>query len=97
MLVNRTVSSLLALALAAAPAMAQQDPGGEAARRAESLDRILGSNAELPKPEVAPAPPFAWLPLPDWLAGQPYRQQPLFAPVPVGGTVRGRVRGSGAP
>lgn len=102
MKLNRISASLLAalaVSLAAMPAAAQQDPTGEAQRRAESLDRLLGANADLPKPDAAPAQPLAWMapPLPPWLAAQPYRQQPLFATVPVGGTVRGRVRGSGVP
>ena len=101
MMLNRMSTSLLAaLALSlATPATAQQAPMGEDARRAESLDRLLGANAELPKPDAAPTQPLVWMapPLPPWLAAQPYRQQPLFATVPVGGTVRGRVRGSGVP
>ena len=96
MMLNRMSTSLLAalaISVAAMPAFAQQDPMSEVVRRAESLDRLLGVNADLPKPD-APAQTMTWMapPLPPWLAAQPYRQQPLFATVPVGGTVRGRVR-----
>lgn len=85
----RFISIALLAAAAAAPAAAQDDP----ARRAEALDRALGPNAELPKPEFGPLPPLnATLP---WLSGQPYRQQPLLTGVPPGGTTRGRTRGGG--
>jgi hypothetical protein len=95
---NRKVFALsLVLALGAALPASAQEATGEAGRAA-TLDRMLGPNADLPKPDPT-APVFGWLPgaLPPWIAGQPYRQQPLFATVPVGGTTRGgRVRpGSG--
>jgi hypothetical protein len=95
---NRTVFiACFALALGAAWPASAQEATGEAGRAA-ALDRILGPNADLPKPDST-APVFGWLPgaLPPWIAAQPYRQQPLFATVPVGGTTRGgRIRpGSG--
>jgi hypothetical protein len=79
----------------AAPGSAQETTGE--AGRAAALDRLLGANADLPRPD--PAQATAWLPapLPPWLAAQPYRQQPLFATVPIGGTVGGRVRTPGGP
>ena len=85
----------LVVAMGAAGTAAAQEATGEAGRAA-ALDRLLGANADLPRPETAP-PSVGWLPapLPPWLAAQPYRQQPLFATVPVGGTVRGRVRPGG--
>lgn len=94
---NRMALALsLALALAAAAQGAAAQSADGDAGRAAALDRTLGPNADLPKPT---APALGWLPgaLPPWLAAQPYRQQPLFATVPVGGTARGgRVRpGSG--
>ena len=92
---NRTLAALsLAAALGlAAPALAQEGESG----RAAALDRLLGANADLPKPDPQPPQTLTWLPapLPPWLAAQPYRQQPLFATGPVGGTVSGRRRGSG--
>jgi hypothetical protein len=85
----------LALLAGAAGAAAQQ---GADTTRALQVDQLLGANADLPKPD-APPPTFVWNvpPLPPWLVAQPYRQQPLFATVPVGGTATGgRVRpGSG--
>jgi hypothetical protein len=87
----------IAVALSAAPAAAQDAPG-DAASRAEALDRLLGSGADLPRPDPAPPLSITWLPapLPPWLAAQPYRQQPLFATVPVGAAAAGRRRpGSG--
>jgi hypothetical protein len=96
---NRTLAALSIAAVLgfAAPAVAQDSAQGEAGRAA-ALDRLLGANADLPKPD--PAQPLTWMPapLPPWLAAQPYRQQPLFATVPVGGTTRGgRVRVPGGP
>jgi hypothetical protein len=93
---NRTLAALsLSAAIGlAAPALAQEGEAG----RAAALDRLLGANADLPKPDPAPQQTLTWLPapLPPWIAAQPYRQQPLFATVPVGGTtVSGRRRGSG--
>jgi hypothetical protein len=89
--------ALGALALGATLPVSAQETTGQAGRAA-ALDRALGPNADLPKPDST-VPAFGWLPgaLPPWIAGQPYRQQPLFATVPVGGTTRGgRVRpGSG--
>jgi hypothetical protein len=98
-MMTRTLAAVLISLAAAAPAAAQEAPG-EAGRRAEALDRLLGSGADLPRPDLAPAqtltrPPA---PLPPWIAAQPYRQQPLFATVPIGTpAVTGRVRGSGVP
>jgi len=92
-------ASLAALAAAAlaAPILAQSadDPAG----RAATLDRALGANADLPVPQVVHVPNFAWpqRQFPLWLNAQPYRQQPLLTAVPRGGTVGGRVRGSGVP
>jgi len=91
------IAALLALAVCygAAPAAAQD--ANEETRRAEALDRALGVNAELPAPPTIRPPSFVLpeAPLPPWLVGQPYRQQPLLSSVPRGGTVGGRVRGSG--
>lgn len=98
---NRIAAILsIAVALAAAPAAAQ-DTLGEAGRRAEALDRLLGAAADLPRPDPAPPQTMGWLPapLPPWLAAQPYRQQPLFATVPVGApaTATGRIRAGSGP
>jgi len=92
---HRTLAafSLAAAIGLAAPALAQEGEAG----RAAALDGLLGANADLPKPDPAPPQTLTWLPapLPPWLAAQPYRQQPLFATVPVGGTVGGRRRPGG--
>jgi hypothetical protein len=95
-MMSRTLAAVLISLAVAAPAAAQET--GEAGRRAEALDRLLGPGADLPRPY--PAQTLTWLPvpLPPWLAAQPYRQQPLFATVPVGvPTTTGRIRGSGVP
>lgn len=95
---RKTSTAMLAacalLPIFAAAAAAQS--ANEDTRRAEALDSALGATADLPKPPAAAAPRLAWPepPLPPWLAGQPYRQQPLLTGVPRGGAVGGRVRGS---
>ncbi len=94
---NRTLRALsLAAALGlAAPALAQEGEAG----RAAALDRLLGANADLPKPDPATPLALTWIPapLPPWLAAQPYRQQPLFSTVPVGGTTASGRRRPGGP
>jgi len=90
---RKILAMLLALGGAAAlalPAGAQ----GDAAGRAEALDRALGPNADPPRPPAITAPAITWpgaLP-PAWVSGQPYRQQPLLTAVPPGGTISGRRR-----
>ena len=97
-MMSRILAAAL-LSLAAAVPAAAQDTPGDAGRRAEALDRLLGPAADLPRADPIPAQTFAWpTPLPPWIAAQPYRQQPLFATVPVGTpATTGRIRGSGAP
>ncbi len=94
--------ALAAFALSVAAALAAPSgaqTAGDDARRAEALDRALGAHADPPRAPAVNAPALTWPmpPSPAWLAGQPYRQQPLLTGVPPGGSVGPRVRGSGAP
>ncbi|MCW5773842.1 MAG: hypothetical protein KIT16_19525 [Rhodospirillaceae bacterium] len=95
-------NTILAIAAALAVAAAFGNAAGaqsaeEATRQAEALDRALGAAADPPRAPAVAAPDIGWpqATLPPWLAGQPYRQQPLLTGVPRGGTVGGHRRAGG--